>query len=387
VVVVIPARAGSEGIPSKNVRAVGGIPLVGRAIRAALGSVADRVVVSTDGDEIADVARRFGAEVVSRPAALATAEATSESALLHALDSLAAASGRDPDICVLVQCTSAFIEPSDIDGVVAAVASGGADCAFTATAHHGFLWRSGPDGAVPVNHEAGGRLRRQDLPPEHLETGAAYAMRVDGFRVAQHRFFGRIGVHLVPAVRSLEIDEPWQLEVAEALAAGSMRTGARPPAGVKALILDFDGVVTDNRVLTLQDGQEAVLSDRGDGMGIERLREAGLRIVVLSKERNPVVAARCAKLAVEVVQGLDDKVGALGRWLADNTLEPSEVVFVGNDLNDVECMRHVGFAVAVADAHPSALAVADLVLRRPGGRGAIRELADLLIEDLQGHHR
>jgi N-acylneuraminate cytidylyltransferase len=138
--------------------------------------------------------------------------------------------------------------------------------------------------------------------------------------------------------------------------------------------------MTDNRVTVSADGREAVVCDRGDGLGIERLRAAGVPMAVLSRERDPVVAARCAKLGLPVEQGLLDKVPRLLAWLAARGIDPAQAVYVGNDVNDLEAMAAVGCAVAPADAHPEALRRARLVLDRRGGAGAVRELADLILE-------
>jgi N-acylneuraminate cytidylyltransferase len=338
------------------------------------------VLVSTDDPAIGAAARHAGAEIVERPAELADDDAPSESAVLHALDWIAECGETEPDIVVLVQCTSPFIEPGDIDGTVAPVATGQADCALTVADSHGFLWRRGAHGAAAVNHDSAKRPRRQDRDPEYLETGAVYAMDTQGFRAARHRFFGRIALHQVPRERSIEIDEPEDLALADALAAraSELRSRALPPR-IDAIIFDFDGVLTDNRVVTLQDGTEAVISDRSDGLGIERLRCAGARMLVLSKERNAVVAARCAKLGLECIQGVDEKAAALHGWLAEHGILAAHTVFVGNDVNDLECLELVGCGVVVGDAHPDTLAQADIVLSRPGGRGAVRELADLVL--------
>lgn len=382
VIAVVPARGGSVGIPRKNLARVGGFPLVARAVRACRRSARiDRVVVSTDDAEIAEVARAHGAEVVERPEALSTSVATSESAVLHALDRLAEGGDPDPAVCLLVQCTSPFIHPVDLDGVVSEVVDGRADCAFTAAAHHGFLWREGDSGFEGVNHDAAARARRQDLAPEYLETGAAYAMRVDGFRQHGHRFFGRVGIHVVPARRAVEVDEPDDLAAARALAPVADPTGLdeRLPAHVGVVVFDFDGVLTDNKVVTTHDGVEAVVCDRSDGLGIEQLRKAGVPMLVLSKEKNAVVARRCEKLQLELVQGVDDKWPLLAKWLAEHSIDPAHAIYVGNDTNDAECLEQVGCPVVVADAHPDVVGHAALVLTRPGGRGAVRELADLVL--------
>jgi N-acylneuraminate cytidylyltransferase len=215
-------------------------------------------------------------------------------------------------------------------------------------------------------------------------------MRVAGFRAARHRFFGKVAMHLTPPERWLEIDEPADFARAEQILA---ERGPRVPAGMPtpldALVLDFDGVFTDNAVYVAQDGTETVRCDRGDGLGLVTLRQAGLPILVLSKERNPVVHARCAKLGIPCLSGVDDKLPALTRWLAERGLSLARTIYVGNDVNDIECLRAVGFGAAPADAYPEALSAATLVLSRPGGRGAIRELTGLIhahLEASRGTH-
>jgi YrbI family 3-deoxy-D-manno-octulosonate 8-phosphate phosphatase len=378
---IIPARGGSKGIPGKNLQRVGGQSLIARTIAAAASARSvDRTYVSTDDVAIAEEARRAGAEVIERPQALASDEASSESALLHALDALRD-QGVDPAVLVFLQCTSPFTSAEDIDATAALVIDSGADSAFTAVPWHGFLWTvDGAGGSAGVGHDPDHRPRRQDLPPTFLETGAVYAMRVAGFRDAGHRFFGTVRHHVVDRARSIEIDDHDDLAVAELV--GRVPRPAPVVAVPTALVLDFDGVLTDDRVITDEHGTEAVVSSRGDGLGLERLRAAGLRILVLSKERNRVVAARCEKLQVEVVQGIDDKVTVLEGWASDHGVDLAEVAYVGNDVNDLACMAIVGQSFAPSDAHPDVLRAADVVLGRPGGRGAVRELADLLIARL-----
>jgi YrbI family 3-deoxy-D-manno-octulosonate 8-phosphate phosphatase len=388
---IIPARGGSKGIPRKNLQTVAGSPLIVRTVRAALGaSSIDRVYVTTDDDEIAEVARAAGAEIVLRPTDLAGDTASSESALLHALTAIAELGVGEPDAVVMLQCTSPFTTPADIDGTTSLLGPDAADSAFTAAATHSFLWRRDARGAQAVNHDAAMRPRRQDREQEFVETGAVYAMATPGFLERGHRFFGRTDLFEVPTERALEIDTPADLALANAIAATGLpapgwaspsRQAPRPfPSPVTGLALDFDGVLTDNRVMTFQDGNEAVVSDRADGLGIEMLRNAGLPMVVLSKERHPVVAARCRKLRLDCEQGIDDKVTAFRTWITAQGLDPAGVLFVGNDVNDVECLNSAGYAVVVADAQPAARNVADLVLSRPGGRGAVRELADLILQ-------
>jgi N-acylneuraminate cytidylyltransferase len=387
VAVIIPARGGSKGVPRKNLRSVGGVPLIGRAVAASLAArSAGSVWVSTDDAEIADVATRYGAKIVSRPAELAADETSSEAALLHALDVLRA-NGVQPRITVFVQCTAPFVVGDDIDGVVDRLVRENADSAFAAAYFHGFLWEQDGGGAARgLDHSPGERKRRQDLTRRYVEAGSVYAFRTDGFRTARRRFFGRISLYEIPRERCWEIDEESDLDVAESLARSFPRLGpvAVLPRPVGALILDFDGVLTDNRVMVSSDGREGVLCDRSDGLGLGELRRAGLPLLVLSTERDPVVAVRARKLEIESIMGVEDKLAVLKRWLTERGIDPRQVVYVGNDVNDLACMQHVGCGVAVADAHARVRSAAKLVLGNGGGCGAVRELSDMILPTLGG---
>lgn len=220
VLAVIPARGGSKGVPGKNLAEVAGVPLVVRAVQACRGAatVTD-VVVSTDAGPIADAARTAGADAIRRPATISGDTASSEAAVLHALDAFEELHSLAVDVVLLVQCTSPFLTSSDVESVAAAVASGAADSALTVAPFHGFLWREAADGAGSgVNHDKAVRPRRQDRPQDLLETGAAYAMDAAGFRTARHRFFGRTLPVATDPARVLEIDDPHDLARARLLA-------------------------------------------------------------------------------------------------------------------------------------------------------------------------
>lgn len=246
VLVVIPARGGSKGLPGKNLLTVGGLPLIVRAVRSARECArVDAVVVSTDDRAIAESARSAGADIVDRPAELAGDTATSESALLHALDAVGA--GRvdtDPDVVVLLQATSPFIDPVDLDAAIERVLTGDWDVVFSARRTHVFLWREGLDGAAGVNHDSSVRLRRQDSEPQFQETGAFYVMRTAGLREHGHRFFGRVGIQVVPDRAAIEIDSEADLELARALAPILLRESVAKPARHDAPHTTTDRVLT-----------------------------------------------------------------------------------------------------------------------------------------------
>lgn len=396
VLAVIPARGGSKGVPAKNLMPVGGVPLVARAVRECRASrLVTDVVVSTDDQGIAAAARQAGAEVVLRPAAIAGDTATSEAAVLHAMDAHEALHGAPVDVVLLVQCTSPFIIREDLDGVVKAIVANGADTALTVAPFHGFVWRHGDDdaaaaeteraaagGGYGVNHDKSFRPRRQDRPQDFLETGAAYAMAADGFREHKHRFFGRTELVRTDPARVLEIDDPHDLARARALAPlfDADRPGALPTTDdIDAVVLDFDGTQTDDRVLIDADGKEFVSVHRGDGLGIAALRKSRLKMLILSSEQNPVVAARARKLQIPVLHGIDRKDLALKQWCEEQGIAPERVLYVGNDVNDLPCFALVGWPVAVASAHDVVRGAARAVTATPGGDGAIREIASWIL--------
>lgn len=392
-VAIIPARGGSKGLPGKNVMRVGGVPLVARAVGAARAARSvGLVVVTTDDDEIARAAHDAGAVVVHRPVELAGDTASSESALLHALDELAEGGGCDgvdgcdgtdghpeASVVLFIQATSPFISPTDLDAAVAQIASGERDSVFSAVESHAFLWADAPrgGGAAGVNHDPDFRPRRQDRAPEYRETGAFYAMRTDGFRAARHRFFGRIGVRLVAELHAVEIDTAADLVVAQALA--NLIDGSAHGIDVDAVVTDFDGVHTDDTAIVGEAGVEFVRVSRSDGHGVARLREAGVPVLILSAETHPVVSARAAKLGVEVRQGVTDKATALREWAAERGIRLDRIAYLGNDRGDLPALALVGWPIAVRDAIPEVRRVARVVLERTGGHGAVRELADAVL--------
>ena len=153
---------------------------------------------------------------------------------------------------------------------------------------------------------------------------------------------------------------------------------AHSPEGrrVGLVVFDFDGVFTDNTVWTDDEGNELVRCWRSDGLRLQKLRALGLPMWVLSTETHPVVGRRCAKLQLPCRQGLANKETELRNVVAEVGVELQNVVYVGNDINDVACLRAVGLPIVVADAHDDVLGVARFRTRRPGGFGAVREVCD-----------
>lgn len=152
--------------------------------------------------------------------------------------------------------------------------------------------------------------------------------------------------------------------------------------GVKLLVTDFDGVMTDGFVYIDQNGLESVRCSRKDGFGIEMLRKAGIETVVLSKETNSVVAARCRKLNIRFWQGIDksnDKLSILSRFAKESRIFLKDICYIGDDLNDLKIMSNVGLSISVADGHKLIKKNSDYITKSSGGCHAVREVAELIL--------
>lgn len=218
-IAIIPARGGSKGIPGKNIRPFAGKPLIAWSIEAALAAPSvERVIVSTDSGEIASVAKQWNAEVIMRPTAISGDSVSSEQALTHVLSELWEVEQYQPDIIAFLQCTAPLMLSADIESTVSLVAEGDYDSALAMMPFHHFVWKADANGRmIGVNHSPDRRLMRQEREAEYLEAGSVYAMDAAQFKVKQHRFFGRIGMSLVPRSRVIEIDDLDDWALAEAM--------------------------------------------------------------------------------------------------------------------------------------------------------------------------
>ena len=404
ILALIPARGGSKGIPRKNIRDFAGYPLIAWSIAAGLQAhTVNRVIVSTDDPEIAAVARAYGAETpFLRPPELAQDRTTDLPVFEHVLKWLEDIESYKPDIVIQLRPTSP-IRPRDcVDSAVRIlIENADADCVrgvVPAGQNPHKMWRFySYDKPMKPLLEVEGiaepyNAPRQILPPVYWQTGHIDAIRT--FTIThKHSLTGNTIYPLVIDPRyTVDIDTPADWAKYEALVYQGELEMVRPenksrrpmPKKIELIICDFDGVLTDNKVWTDQDGREMVAAFRSDSLRIRELREMGIEVMILSSEPNPVVLARAKKMGVEAVHGVGilEKGSALREILTKKNIKAENVVYVGNDHNDLPCFEIVGWSVAVADAFPEVLRAADHVLTRAGGQGAVRELCDLILK----HH-
>jgi N-acylneuraminate cytidylyltransferase len=399
ILALIPARGGSKGIPRKNIRNFAGYPLIAWSIAAAKqASCVTRLMVSTDDQEIAAVAREYGAETpFLRPAELAQDQTTDLPVFEHALDWLERNETYKPEVVIQLRPTSP-IRPRDcVDNAVKILMEhADADCVrgvVPAGQNPHKMWRFAGEGqpmkplllvegiSEPFN------APRQILPPVYWQTGHIDAIRVSTI-MQKKSLTGDVIYPLVIDPRyTVDIDHLSDWAKYEALVTSGLemvtpgRVKRSMPEKIDLVICDFDGVITDNRVWVDQDGKESVAAYRSDSIRIRELREQGIEVLILSSEPNRVVEARAKKMGVEAIHGIgiQEKGRVMREVLAQKNIQAENVIFVGNDLNDLPCFEVAGWSVAVADAYPEVIRAADFVLSKAGGHGALRELCDLLL--------
>lgn len=382
ILAIIPARGGSKGIPGKNIRPLAGKPLLSYTIEHARRTAAiNRIIVSTDDSQIGRVAIKYGAEVIWRPSEISGDEATTESALLHALDYLKHTEKYEPEIIVFLQATSPLRRQDDIQLALDQFHQEAADSLFSACLLNGFVWRQHGGSIKPFSYDYQNRERRQDAHQDFVENGSIYIFKPWVLRECNNRLGGMIAMYEMDTLDSFQVDEPGDLNLIEQLLAlKDCHKHAPDLSQIQLLVLDFDGVFTDNRALVDQNGVEGVFIHRGDGWGLARLKQAGVAVTVLSTEQNPVVAARCRKLDIPYTQSCDDKLSALQQLAAERSLQPQDIAFIGNDVNDLAALHWVGHPIAVQDAVTQVRDAAEWVTQQRGGYGAVREVCDLILE-------
>jgi CMP-N,N'-diacetyllegionaminic acid synthase len=214
ILAVIPARGGSRGVPGKNIRMLCGKPLIAWTIEAAINSQSvGRIIVSTNDPQIASVSREYGAEVLERPAEISGDQSASEDALIHAINSL----DTRPEAMVFLQATAPFRRNDDIDRAVRIFRETQLDTVFSVAPSHDILWTEQDGRPVPVNHNPGKRLMRQNAAPQFKENGSIYVIRTSSLMENNSRFGKRLAVYKMAPEAALDIDSEFDFEIAETL--------------------------------------------------------------------------------------------------------------------------------------------------------------------------
>ena len=376
-VLIIPARGGSKGIYKKNLQTVNGISLVERTIKSALQAELDKIIVSTDDNEIKEIASRYAVEIHERSEETSRDTSSTESVILEVISHF---ENQWPEKVSIGFCqvTSPFIESKSINECFSLADQ--SFSAFSAIEFHGFIW-SEEETWKPVNHPIDHRPRRQDLNQKVKETGAIYCFPMQNFKQRKYRVCSEPYPVLVNPIHGIEIDDLVELQLANLIATQhevnnlSQLNNFQKP---KIIFTDFDGCLTDDKVKVNIFGRESVRANRKDGLAVKRLRKLGIDVVITTMETNDVVITRAKKMKVEALIGLEDKVQAISDYIKTQNLSWSDAWYVGNDVNDLGAIEKAALSFCPIDASPEIFSKAQIVLSRRGGEGLLAEIASRL---------
>lgn len=154
---------------------------------------------------------------------------------------------------------------------------------------------------------------------------------------------------------------------------------------IDLIIYDFDGVMTNNTVIIDQNGNESIIVNRSDGLAISEIKKYNIKQIIISTEKNPIVQRRAEKLNIPCINAVENKKTVVEYYINDLNIDKNKVIYVGNDINDLESMQFVGLPVAPLDAHESIKKICKFITKSKGGDGVIRDLLDILISQNMLH--
>jgi CMP-N,N'-diacetyllegionaminic acid synthase len=382
IVAIIPARGGSKGIHNKNIISICNRPLISWTITQAIESqLIDHVYVSTDDSQIMQVANEYGSEIIKRPEELSQDTSRTEDAIIHVIESVVATKKSVPDIVVLLQPTSPLRKENDIDNAIKHFIDNNFDSLFSSTEVADLtLWGKLENKWESINFDYKNKKRRQDRPKQYIENGSIYISSSKNIKRTNNIVNGTIGVFEMEFWQTWEIDTIDEVDLVE-FYLKKMLLGNKKvilyKEHVDLIVFDFDGVMTDNKAILLEDGSEGVIVNRGDGVGINNLKKLNVPIIILTSESNRVVKQRAKKLNLEILSNIEDKKSTLKRYVDLNGFKAQRIVYIGNDLNDLEVMKWVGFPICPSDAEQEIKEISKIILKQKGGEAVTKEVYKL----------
>jgi len=379
-IVLIPTRGGSKSIPLKNIKHIAGKPLIFWTIEAALNcNKIDRVYLSTDSAKIRNVAKRIKNqrfEVIGRSPETATDTASTESVMLEFSKKYAF------ENIILIQATSPLLTSDDISRAIELYEQKNGVSLLSVVEQKRFIWREHVNGLVTSsNYDPAQRPRRQDFEGHLVENGAFYITSKQNLEKTKCRISGNVAYYKMPEETYYELDEPSDWVIIEQLLINrkkSAETLEEQLKKIKMLITDVDGVMTDGGMYYSEKGDELKKFNTHDGMGMELIRERGIKIAIVTKENTKIVEHRAKKLKVdELFQGVEDKLIVLEELKNKYNLEYSEIAYIGDDINDISVSKKVGISVCPNDAVDVVKNICTYIAEKKGGEGVVREICDL----------
>lgn len=385
-VAFIPVRGGSKSIPLKNFKPICGKPLVYWTVKAACGcKYIDKVFIATDSDKIKETVEGFKsgiepdlfnkAVVIDRSAESASDTASTEFAMLEF------AIIYEFDNVVLIQATSPLLVSEDLNRGFETFESEGTDSVLSVVRQKRFHWQNDNNGfAYPTNYDVFKRPRRQEFDGYLVENGAFYISSKADLLKSKNRVSGNIKAVEMNEDTFFEIDEPSDWVIIEAL---MKKNGISAPSAIpeiKMFLTDCDGCLTDGGMYYSEKGDELKKFNTRDGMGFALLRSKGIITGIVTSENVDLNRRRAEKLKLDILEaGCKDKVAAVKRLCTEYGVPIENVAYIGDDINDLDVIRLVGFGCCPNNAIPQIKEAAKHITKASGGEGVIREVVDLII--------
>lgn len=376
-VAFIPVRGGSKSIPLKNIKEIAGKPLVYWTVKAASEcQYIDKVYVATDSDTIGQIVEGFHlpkVEVIGRSKESATDTASTESVMLEFAERY------EFEDIVLIQATSPLLTATDLKQAFENYQSEGVDSVLSVVRQKRFVWAKDESGcAYPVNYDYNHRPRRQEFDGYMVENGAFYITSKKLLMTTKCRISGNIFPFEMDEITYFEIDEPSDWVIIEHQL--NRREKIQKIPDIKMVLMDCDGVLTDGGMYYTEQGDEIKRFNTLDGMGISRLREKGILVGIVTGENRELNMRRAEKLKMDIIrQGVSDKLVEIKQICSEKGISLDNVLYVGDDINDLEAIKAVGYGCSVANGREEVKLVAKYVTKTKGGEGAVREIADLIV--------
>ena len=383
VIAFIPVRGGSKSIPLKNIKPLCGKPLVCWNIEALEAcSAVDEVVVATDSDDIwktVDSRNYKKTHLYRRSAQNASDTASTESVMLEYIEYVKLS--KDV-VFMLVQATSPLTEAAHFSEALQTYSQGRYDSMLTCVRNYRFFWNE--DGSS-MNYDYMNRPRRQNFSGMLMENGAFYINTVGNILSNGNRLGGKIGIYEMPEYTATEIDEPDDWMILEKLMRKykSEFVNQDKPK-IQLFITDIDGTLTDGGMYYSENGDELKKFNTRDGMGIQMLRETGIKTAIITSEDRQLNQRRAEKLKVDFIrQGKVNggKVSVAQEIAKEMGISLQEVAYIGDDINCIDLLSQVGLAACPADACEKVKSIPGInVMTRKGGDGCVREFCELIIK-------
>lgn len=376
-VAFIPVRGGSKSIPLKNIKLINARPLIYWVLDAANEcNDIDAIYVSTDSPQIKEVVKAYGSSkivVIDRSPETANDTATTESAMLEFAEKY------DFENICLIQATSPLLQSTDLTQGFSAFREPGIDSVLSVVRQKRFIWEKREERFYPVNYDSFSRPRRQDFDGFLVENGAFYITKKTSLLHSKNRISGKIQVVEMPEETYLEIDEPSDWEIIEAI----LKKNKQPKLEtkqIKMFVTDSDGCLTDGGMYYSNNGEELKKFNTKDGMGISLVQKQGIIVGIITGENSVIVENRAKKLNIkECYIGIKDKFPILKELCERYNISLSEVAYLGDDINDLECIQNVGFGCCVPNAPEEIKQAAKFITKLKGGEGAVREVCEYIL--------